>query len=65
MDVMDLVTTVRFVEAKESGRKARVFLDSSEAGLNKVTSYGQAQKQDLVDTGVKPEEHWRGVVLIS
>ena len=56
VEVMDLDTTVKFIEAKESGRKAGAFLDSSEAGLNKVTSYRQAQKQDLVDTRGKLDE---------
>ena len=44
VDVMDLDTTVKFIEAKESGRKAGAFLDSNEAGLNKMTSYRQAQR---------------------
>ena len=58
VDVMNLDTTVKFIEAKESGRKAGAFLDSSEAGLSKMTSYRQSQKLDLVDTRmkVKPEE---------
>ena len=55
VDVMDLDTTVKFIEAKESGRKATAFLDSSGAGLNKMATYRQVQKQDLVDTGVQPE----------
>ena len=58
VDVMDLDTTVKFIEAKEFGRKAGAFLDSSEAGLNKVTNHRQAQRLDLVDerTKVEPEE---------
>ena len=56
VDVMDLDTTVKFIEAKESGRKAGAFLDSSEVGLNKMTSYRQVQKQNLVDTRAKPDE---------
>ena len=31
VEVMDLDTTVKFIEAKEYGRKAGAFLDSSEA----------------------------------
>ena len=37
VEEMDLNETVKFVEAKESGKKAGVYLDSGEAGLNKIT----------------------------
>ena len=56
VEVMDLDTTVKFIEAKESGRKAGAFLDSTGAGLNKMTTFGQVKKHALVDTEVKPED---------
>ena len=56
VEVMDLDTTVKFIEAKESGRKAGAFLDSSGAGLNRMTTYRQAQKHDLADMGVQLED---------
>ena len=56
VEVMDLDTTVKFIEAKESGRKAGAFLDSSGAGLNKMTTFKQVQKHNLLDTEVKSED---------
>ena len=56
VEEMDLDNTVRFIEAKESGRKAWVYLDSGEADLNKVTGYRQVQRErQLSDGGIKPE----------
>merc|ERR1711867_143221 len=53
---MDLDTTVKFIEAKESGKKAGVYLDSGEADLNKITGYRQAQRElKLSGEGVRPE----------
>ena len=51
VEEMNLETTVKFIEAKESGRKAGVFLDSGDAGLNKVTGYRQAQRENLMTDG--------------
>ena len=42
---MDLENTVKFVEAKESGKKAGVYLDGGEVDVNKVTGYKQAQRE--------------------
>ena len=56
VDVMDLDATVKFIEAKESGRKAGAFLDSSEAGVNKMTTYRQTHKQDLMAAKSKSED---------
>merc|ERR1711867_232017 len=51
VEEMDLNTTVKFIEAKESGRKAGAYLDSGDAGLNKVTGYRQAEREGLVNDG--------------
>ena len=53
---MDLDATVKFSEAKESGKKAGVYLDNREAALNKMTGYRHAQRDILVEERVKPEE---------
>ena len=44
VEEMDLENTVKYVEAKESGKKAGDYLDSGEADVNKVTGYKQVQK---------------------
>ena len=56
VEEMNLDATVKFIEAKESGKKAGVYLDGGDAGLNKVTGYKQAQREhQLGDEGVKTE----------
>ena len=48
--------TVRLIEAKESGRKAGMYLDSGEVDLSKITGYRQTQREHQVgDSGVQPE----------
>ena len=39
VEEMDLENTVKYVEAKESGKKAGVYLDSGEANVNAVSGY--------------------------
>ena len=51
VEQMDLDKTVQFIEAKESGKKAGVYLDSGDAGLNKVTGYRQVQRERLLSEG--------------
>ena len=56
VEEMDLDNTVRFIEAKESGRKAGAYLDGGEADLNKITGYRQTQREhQLGDRGTQPE----------
>ena len=53
---MNLDTTVKFIEAKESGKKAGVYLDSEDACLNKVTGYRQAQREYLIRDNSNPTD---------
>ena len=39
VEEMNLDATVKFIEAKESGKKAGMFLDNGEVPLNKITGY--------------------------
>ena len=56
---MDLDALVKYVEAKESGRKAGRYLDSGEAEVNKITGYRVSQREqqlagrETVDNEVK------------
>ena len=45
---MNLDTLVKFVEAKESGRKAGRYLDSGEVEVNKVTGYRLSQREQML-----------------
>ena len=56
VDEMNLDATVRFVEAKESGRKAGKYLDSSEAEVSKVTGYKAHLKEQQLAERVKAED---------
>ena len=56
VEEMNLDETVKFIEAKETGRQAGVYLDSGEADLNKVTGYKQVQREtQRSDAVVRPE----------
>ena len=56
VEEMNLDETVKFIEAKETGRKAGVYLDSGEADLNKVTEYKQVQREThRSDAVARPE----------
>ena len=56
VEEMDLDATIKFIEAKESGKKAGVFLDNGEAALNKITSYRQSQKDKSAVGKTKPDD---------
>ena len=56
VEEMDLDATIKFIEAKESGKKAGVFLDNEEAALNKITSYRQTQKDKSNVEKCKPDD---------
>ena len=43
----DLETTVKFIKAKEDGKKDGDYLDGLEMNMNKITSYGQQQREQL------------------
>ena len=55
VEEMDLENTVKYVEAKESGKKAGDYLDSGEADVNKVTGYKQVQKEEQLAGRTKPD----------
>ena len=55
VEVMDLEMTVKFVEAKEAGRKAGDYLDGGDAAVNKVTGYRRLQREQLEHDRPKPE----------
>ena len=48
LEVMSLDDTVKFIEAKESGRQAGAFLDGGEVATNKITSYKKNLKDQVV-----------------
>ena len=48
LEVMSLDDTVKFIEAKESGRQAGAFLDGGEVATNKLTSYKQNLRDQVV-----------------
>ena len=52
LEVMNLDDTVKFIEAKESGRKAGAFLDSGEIDANKITSYKKNVQEQVVSERV-------------
>ena len=54
VEEMDLETTVRFVEAEESGKKANVFLDRGTADVEVVSGYKKSQREQTLASGVKP-----------
>ena len=55
VEEMNLDDTVKFIEAKESGKKAGVYLDSDEASLHKMTGYRQAQRENLTELSTQQE----------
>ena len=63
VEEMDLDTTIKFIEAKESGKKAGVYLDNGEAALNKITSYRQAHKNKSVSKNLS--QMILGVVIVG
>ena len=55
VEVMNLEMTVKFVEAKEAGRKAGDYLDGGDATVNKVTGYRRLQREQLEHGMPQPE----------
>ena len=55
VEEMDLENTVKYVEAKESGKKAGDYLDSGEADVNKMTGYKQVQREQQLAGRTKPD----------
>ena len=53
---MDLDAMVKFVEVKESGRKAGRNLDSGKAELSKVTGYRLSQREQQLAGREKVED---------
>ena len=57
---MDLEKTVKIVEAKEAGKKAGDYLDSSDLQVSKVSSYSETQRdlmeQDRTKHGTEGDE---------
>ena len=52
---MSLDDTVKFIEAKESGRQAGAFLDGGEVDTNKITSYKQNLRDQVITERVGTE----------
>ena len=55
VEEMDLDTTVKFVEAKESGKKADVFLERGAVAVEVVTGYKKDQREQTIASGAKPD----------
>ena len=56
VEIMDLESTIKFIEAKESGKKAGLYLDGSEVDVNKVTGYRQQQREQVEHDRNKSKE---------
>ena len=56
VEVMDLETTIKFVEAKEAGKKAGDYLDNGDLNVNKLTGYKQSQREGLESGYDTPKE---------
>ena len=56
---MGLNAMVKFIEAKESGRKADKYLDSREAEVNKVSGYRLAQREQQLAIKEKADDEAR------
>ena len=56
VEIMDLESTIKFIEAKESGKKAGLYLDGSEVDVNKVTGYRQQQREQVEHDRYKSKE---------
>ena len=56
VEIMDLESTVKFIEAKEAGTKAGVYLDGVVTDVNKVTGYKKMQKDQVEQDGHKSKE---------
>ena len=54
VEEMDLDATVKFVEAKESGKKADVFLDRGAVAVEAVTGYKKSQREQTLASGATP-----------